>query len=489
MLNTKTKCRFSEWLLPKHRRSTRSGSKWLARSDGKMKSSPLLTLETLEDRTLLSAGALDLTFNGTGSVSIPFTLGGNNAADATAVAIQSDKKIVVVGQANSTTGMDFAVARLNLDGTLDTTFGTGGKFNVNFNGGGLNTDFANAVAIQPDGKIVIAGQGSASGSSKPIALARLNTNGTLDSTFGNGGLASIASPSGIRTVNALAIQPDGKFVVGGAKSPTTSNGRQFVARVLADGSGLDTSFNTTGSIDYGFSLDTVARDEVKGIVLQPDGSIIAAGFAQVGATTTTPTGINNFTAVRILTLGTLDPTFGTGGKFNVSFNLDSTGPNDDEATGVVFQPDGKIVLGGFASVHPSGGVASKDFVALRLNTNGTLDSTFGTNGLVTNIGMFSGANPALARGVGLESDGKIVLAGTVQNPTLDSAFAAARLNPNGTLDNSFGAGGKVLYADATVSGAFAVAIPAQQWQDRHGWRDSRRQRHGYLRGQAINRLQ
>jgi uncharacterized delta-60 repeat protein len=393
-------------------------------------------LETMEDRTVLSPGALDTTFGMGGKATVSF-LPGSNSSRAQGVLVQPDGKLVLAGFAQrSTTDSDFAVARLNANGSLDTGFSATGKSTVSFNLGGGTNAGARAVALQADGKIVVAGFAQRTANNTDFAVARLLANGYLDTGFGSGGKTNFGF--GLGSVNddeatGLVIQPDGKIVVAGFAQRTANDFDFAVARLNADGS-LDTSFNGTGKTNFGFSLSSGAnKDEAFGVALQPDGKIVLVGFAQTSAN-----GFN-FAVARLTAAGALDPAFNGTGKVAVAFNLGGT---NDEGFGVALQGDGRIVVAGFAEV----GQGHFNFAVARLNTDGSLDAAFGTGGKAHVAFALGGGtlNDDEATALAVQPDGRIVVTGFAQRTADDFDFAIARLTANGSLDPSWNGGGKAV---------------------------------------------
>jgi uncharacterized delta-60 repeat protein len=258
-------------------------------------------------------------------------------------------------------------------------------------------DFGLGVAIQPDGKIVTAGNSSATGTfSVAFALSRHSPDGTLDPTFGSGGTVLTSFGPPLSAAADVAVQPDGKIIAVGVA------GSDFaVARYNADGT-LDASFGVGGLVTTDFG----GSDQANGLALQPDGKIVVVGllFGAVGVARYNPD-------------GSLDSTFGTGGKVVT----DAT-PGPDPAFDVKVTSTGKIVVGGSTGFYPGGG----DFLLLRYNADGSLDSSFGSGGIVTTD--FGGADSAFS--IGLSTDGKIVAAG-VTNRSDPGDFAVARYNADG----------------------------------------------------------
>jgi uncharacterized delta-60 repeat protein len=367
---------------------------------------------------------LDSSFGTGGKVVTDF---GDVDVEAHSVVVQTDGKLVAAGFTTDLWGQaDFALARYNSNGSLDGSFGTGGKVTTTFN----DFDFVGAMALQSDGKIVVAGS-TIINNSPDFALARYNSNGTLDATFGSGGKVTTRW-GGPAQVFGVATQSDGKIIATGFAH--LSEGWSFaLVRYNSNGT-LDTTFGTGGKTTTPFAVPSVAQ--TNSLRIQRDGKIVVAGVTFVN-------NVGNFALARYNSNGTLDTTFGTGGKVVTDFGA------DDHAFSVALQADGKIV---------AAGMKGADFALARYNTNGTLDGTFGTGGKV--VTDFAGSGD-LAMGVAIRPDGKIVAVGRTIVPfPQNSAFAVARYNSNGTLDTSFGNGGKATTSFVGSSGdqAFSVAI-------------------------------
>jgi uncharacterized delta-60 repeat protein len=378
-------------------------------------------------------GRLDPTFGPGGKITTHVAPSGS----ASAVALQGDGKIVVVGNAGGTFASEkrtFAVVRYLANGGLDPAFGAGGTLTTDFG----QDDFASpsAVAIQSDGKIVVAGttaKRAADGTAiSHFALARYHSDGRLDLGFGAGGkVVTDFGDDQSSGATVLALQADGKIVAAGGVS-TGGTGDFALVRYHADGS-LDLTFGVGGKVTTDFGGD----DSVSAIAAQPDGKILVAGRTGI------PFGIYHFVMVRYAPDGRLDPAFGTGGK--VTTNL---GGNDFTAV-LALQPDGQIMVA----------VSSNDFILARYTSSGGLDPTFGTGGKVTTD--FGGYDSAAA--VALQEDGKILVAGTTSTFTFEhsfQAFALARYHPDGHLDPAFGPGGKVTTSfDDFVEGRAVAVLP------------------------------
>ena len=390
-----------------------------------------------------AAGDLDTSFGTGGIQTTPI---GTGSDFAFAVAIQTDGKIVAAGQGTSGPSTVVAVARYTIDGALDPSFGTGGKQTTDI---GAGIESAVGVAIQADGKIVVAGI-SSDGTNYDIAVVRYNTDGSLDTNadddplvhFDTDGIQTTPIGAGDDIATGIAIQTDGKIVIGGY----SDNGTNYdfaVVRYNTDGS-LDTSFGTGGkqTTDIG-----AGNDVAEGVAIQSDGKIVTAGYSLNGVDP-------DFAVVRYNTDGSLDTNADDDPP--VHFDTDGIqttpiGAGYDLARAVVIQTDQKIVAGGTTDNG-----TNYDFALVRYNTDGSLDTSFGTGGKQTTP---IGAGDGSALEVVIQTDGKIVAAGQGTNGTID--FAVVRYNPNGSLDTSFGTGGKqTTPIGALDDRAYTVAIQA-----------------------------
>lgn len=378
--------------------------------------------------TILSVGVnaapgdLDITF-GTGGRVITQT---GNSDKVNALAIQADGKIVVAGKRELPLYGSF-LARYYSDGSLDQSFGVGGFVDDAAHGGHLT--YLNAVAIQTDGKIVAAGYFYESGGCMRDQswIVRYNADGSRDTTFGGDG----AIEYGYLWVNScplnsyhhgLAIQNNGKIVAAGSAKNASSNFDFAAMRLNADGT-LDASFNLDGTAT--FPIGTGNDIAYAAAIHSNTGKIVLAGYSYKSSTS------NDFAMVMLNSQGLYDLSFGNGGKITTDFV-----GNDDRANAVAFQTDGKIIAAGQQS-NASTGV---DFALARYNSNGTLDSSFGTGGKVKTV---FGAFYDIAYGINVRADGKIVAAGYGRDwSDMNANFAVARYNANGTLDTSFSGDGK-----------------------------------------------
>jgi uncharacterized delta-60 repeat protein len=359
-----------------------------------------------------ATGDLDPSFGGDGKVTT--AISGHDYG--TALAIQDDGKLVVVGVANSSaTGDDFAVVRYNTDGTLDSTFGGDGKVTTNLNPHSSRHDRAEDVDIQDDGKIVVVGMHT----EDPCCfgewgIVRYRADGTPDITFDSDGIKTIDIGSNNDRGRAVAVQDDGKIVVAG-EDDNGGGATLIVARLTSNGD-WDTTFGGDGKVGPLFGN---WYELPRTVLLPDDGKIVVAGHTHTSLVN------GKWFLVRYKTNGDLDPTFGTGGKVTTNFG------GNDISGAAVLQGDGKIVMVGYTNA------ASSDYriAVARYNHNGTLDTTFGDGGKVTTD---LGSEDDFARGVAIQTDGKIVVAGQSGGD-----FIVLRYNGDGTLDTTFGNGGMV----------------------------------------------
>ena len=340
-------------------------------------------------------GTVDTGFGKDGVVTTDFQSGSNDYGAA--IAVQSDGKIVAAGRSNKGAARDFGLARYNADESLDTGFGSGGTVTTDFASG---EDRPYAVAIQPDGKIVVVGYAN-NGSDNDFAIARYTADGSLDSSFHGDGKVVTALGSGNDRARAVAVRPDGKIVVGGG-----IGGDFAVARYNADGS-LDASFGGDANNDNtpdGYVTTTLssADDTALAVALQPGGEIVAAGAATVG-------GDYDFAVARYTADGAPDTSFGTvGGSARTGYATTPMSDDRDIAYGVLLRGDGTIVVTGWAGSTAGGVDRPLDFALARYTADGSLDTGFGAGGrVITPIGP----GDDRAYGAALQPDGKIVLAG------------------------------------------------------------------------------
>ena len=360
-----------------------------------------------------SDGSLDTSLNSDGTIT---TAVGKGTCKGEGVALQEDGKIVVVGYSFNTGGQScFTVLRYGTDGSLDTSFADSGKVVTSVAKNGS----ADSVAMQGDGKIVVAGNSFIDGGNNDFAVVRYNANGTLDTTFNQTGKAT-ADFGAHDLGHSVAVHGDGRIVVAGYS--TNESKKQCALACFKANGNLDASFNGTGKVTTNFGGDGDA--EGQGVATQSDGKTVVVGYATVA-------GVQRFAVERYKTDGALDTSFGGTGRVQTAVGI--SGSN---ATGVALQKDGKIVVAGYA-VNNSGRVY--DFACLRYNADGSLDQSFGDHGKVT-TDVGDGKATSLA-----VQDNKIIVAGSAYDGD-NNEFAVVRYNASGKLDTSFNSAGSVLTA-------------------------------------------
>lgn len=327
----------------------------------------------------LPGGALDTSFNGTGTV---ITAIGSSFALANAVAVQRDGKIVAAGACSSGNQIDFCLARYLPDGSLDPGFNGTGKVNTPLP---FDSSAVSAIVLQPDGRIVVAGACNVGGTSH-FCVARYLASGPLDLTFGSIGATYAPIGDAASTAYAVALQPDGRILIAGECTRFGVNAF-CTARINPDTALFDTTFGFGGTV-----TTTIAPgvQTVKALALQADGKIVVGGTCSNGSN-------NDFCIARYLASGTLDTTFNLTGVV-----ISAIGASEDIATTLAIQPDGKIVVAGTCW-----NATSFDFCVSRYLGTGERDYSFPNGRVITGIGAGSDE----ARAIVLQPDGKMVVAG------------------------------------------------------------------------------
>lgn len=373
----------------------------------------LITLSVVLGLNAQNPANLDMTFGNNG-----FAINAIVSSDekVAAMALQADGKILVAGDARIDNKFNLAVTRLNADGTPDATFGTSGSAYTLIG----TQSFGKSVAVQEDGKIVVGGY--ILQSSYKAVVVRFNENGQLDETFGDAGKLVL---EGLSNSESCALQSDGKIIIAGHK-----NDMFGIARVNTDGT-IDATFGTNG---YAVTqVPTYSMSYIKAVGVQADGKIIGVGMS-VG-----PDGYD-FSSARFNTDGSLDTGFANSGFLAVDFGGTYSA---DFGTSLTFQEDGKIVIGGHQEYSLIPGIPEYDAVVIRLNTDGSYDNTFGTNGKAL---IHINKEASYVSGVTLQADGKILITGqyTIYSEEMADIYVA-RLNDNGSIDTSFGNDGHIIY--------------------------------------------
>jgi uncharacterized delta-60 repeat protein len=373
--------------------------------------SVILALATLMASALpahaLSPGDLDPTFGKDGK-----TTALSRGSAGYAVLIDPHGRVVTAGYTLNARP-DFVVARFLQNGTLDTTFGNLGRTILDLGG----ADYAYALGLQADGKIVLAGESDTAGRSK-IALARFNSNGKVDTTFGGDGSVLTSFGKDQQAANAVMVTPDGKIAVAGFTSAGT-NARSAMVRYGPSGR-LDPTFGGDGRV----SFDLSSSDEQFESISWDEANYVLAGYAEIGLTPA-------FSVARVTGTGRLDTQFSQNG-----FTTTDVTSGADLGYDMLRQPDGKIVVAGRV-----GNSGRDDWGVVRYLPNGGIDRTWGNKGTV--ITSF-GKSFDVAYGIAIQANGKIVVAGRVHRTTTGSDFGVVRYNSDGSVNLPFGSDGKAI---------------------------------------------
>jgi uncharacterized delta-60 repeat protein len=370
---------------------------------------------------------LDPTFGSFGITTTNVNSGDDAAAD---VVLQADGKIVAAGFSEQGGKFVFTVIRYATTGAVDASYGTGGTTNIAFGDNAI----AQHVVIQSDGKVIVGGVmfGDLGAPDDAIALTRLDTTGALDPTFGTGGKVLTDLTPSYDSADAMALQSDGKLVVGSSSADGSGNAHFNIVRYLPDGS-LDATFGSGGHVTTIVGTFDIIGD----VLVQPDGKIVAVGES------TGP----NAVAVRYLANGTLDAGFGTAGIVRTTFS-----PAMLLANAAVLQPDGAIVIAGNSS--------DGNFAIARLTPTGSVDGAFASGG----IGYADlGAND-IPTDMVRRPDGRFVVSGEVvrsPDPDPDIDIGVATWLPNGSPDAAFGTAGRLAFSlGAGVDQSLGIALQA-----------------------------
>ena len=362
---------------------------------------------------------LDQDFNGVGYNATNMIVGGDDNAEC--LTIQNDGKILVAGYG-------LRVARYNTDGTLDTSFNTIGSTAPFGNNGSLN--FIKQIIITPSNKILVVG--GIYTNKFYLYLAQYNLNGTLDTTFGTNGRKNIdVGPSVTLTIGNAIYTSDNMILV--ATTSYLTEGDFNIIKCNKFGI-LEPSFGGTGIV----SIDGISNDQEGRIALRSDGKILLSGNSNANPAIGT---FRQHVLMLFNQVGTLDTTFGTNGKSFTNFATN----NSQEIRSILLLNDDSLLISGH---YYTGNASRNDGFVSKLNSDGTIDSSFGENGIslvsFTDANSSIGNNDFINAAT-IQSDGKIVIAGLSNGSGSDFKFCVARFNPQGTIDTTFGTDGKMLF--------------------------------------------
>jgi uncharacterized delta-60 repeat protein len=383
------------------------------------------------------AGSLETTtFNASNGFVVNNSISPSAADYGNSVAVQSDGKIVAAVVTNDNI---FKIVRYNADGTLDGGFGTGGIKSLYLNG--TDECQSHAIAIQSDGKIIVAGY-TWTIASRDFALIRLNaTDGSLDGTFGNYSagvsitqIGSITGNAGTDIIKSIAILPDNSIIAAGYSWNGTNN--DFVVAKYDANGGLVTGFGASS----GYTVtDINGNDIANKVAITSTGQIVVAGASNQGGSSA------DYALVRYTSGGSLDGTFNPTGT---TPGIVTSGlANNDEGYGLAIQSDDYIVITGKIT---TASFSTTDLFLARYKTDGTLDGGFGTAGITyTNFG--SGFANDEGHGVAIQTDGKIVVGGSTDGNSSSYDFMVARYKTDGTIDGTFGTSGNAGLTATTLT--------------------------------------
>jgi uncharacterized delta-60 repeat protein len=400
-----------------------------------------LVLETLTDRITPGAGSLDPEFGTGGLVTTPL---GPNDDRAFRVRADDDGKYVVGGYSGNGSDTDFALVRYSAGGTLDSSFGTGGRAATPF---GAGDDGIYDFQFDETGRIVAVGYGF-NGSDTDFALVRYTADGTLDESFGTAGVVTTPAGPGNDYARSVAFDSLGRIVVGGWGSAAGGQFNFVVARYAADGT-PDASFGTAGQV---VSVLSAGPDMVNSLALDAAGRVIVAGQYHDGVR-------YQFALARYDEAGVLDPTFGgSGGTVGTAIST-----RDSGIQAVALDDAGRIVAGGWGYNAPT-----DDLALARYNPDGSLDGSFGFGGKVmTPVGPDYDTIQSLQ----IDAAGRLVVGGYASNGG-DYDFLVARYLPNGLLDPAFGTAGVVRtplgaaddqIESLAIDAAGRIVVAGQSW--------------------------
>ena len=408
------------------------------------------------------SGVLDTSFNSNGFVTHHSVAGGNGNDAALDVQIDSQGRIVVAGYSDNDISVDedwdMVIWRYNSDGTLDSSFGSAGFVFHHNAAGGDGNDMGYSLALDTTGRIIVTGSSkTSSGTSRDFAVWRYTPEGDLDTTFSDDGVVTKDGLSGQNDIHEwspdLTIDSNGRILVVGS-SNSSAGYHMVVLRLNVDGS-VDNTFDSDGIVTYRNAAGGDFSDYGFAIATDSDNKIVVAGKSDSdpGA------GVENYDLVvwRFNEDGSLDTGFN-----NVGFSIHSNAAGGDgyeHPDAIVIDGDGKILITGYSDNNSENGnvVEDRDLVIWRFNSNGTIDTAFGNNGVAIVDNMAGGNGLDVGKDILIDAYEKILVAGNSYNGT-DNDLAICRFNTDGTLDTSFGTAGILSFDGGFADEAAGIAI-------------------------------
>jgi uncharacterized delta-60 repeat protein len=382
---------------------------------------------------------LDTTFNSVGYATHNGAAGGVGTDRGNSIAIQPDGKYVIAGNSrNAAANDDMAIWRYNSDGSLDTTFNSVGYAVHNSAAGGNSHDLGQSISIQSDGKYVVAGYSRNVAANNDMVIWRYNTNGSLDTTFNSVGYVVHNNAAGGNSHDlgqSISIQSDGKYVVAGYSRNVAANDDMAIWRYNTDGT-LDTTFNSVGYATHHNAAGGNGSDVGSLIAIQSDGKYVITGYSLSAATNT------DMVIWRYNSDGSLDTTFNSVG-YAVHAGA-AGGSAADAGNSIAVQAEGKYVVTGYST----NAAADQDMVIWRYNTDGSLDTTFNSVGYTVHNSAAGGIGSDIGSLIVIQVDGKCVVSGYSTNAAANHDMAIWRYNSDGSLDTTFNSVGYFIHNSA-----------------------------------------
>ncbi len=394
------------------------------------------------------------TFGNNGVVVHDSAAGGNSEDVGWSITIDGQGKILVAGHSkNASFNEDMVIWRINADGTLDNSFGNNGVVVHNGAAGGNSNDRGTSIVIDSNGRIVVAGY-SFNGSNIDMVIWRYNPDGTLDNSFGNNGIVVHDNAAGGNDNDwgfSITTDSQNRVLVTGTSFNASNNYDMVIWRYNSNGT-LDNTFGNNGVVVHDSAAGGNGNDIGSSIVVDSNGKIVVAGYSFNGSD-------NDMVVWRFNANGTLDNSFGNNGI--VVHNSAAGGNGDDIGKSVAIDSSGKVLVTGL-SKNING---DYDMVVLRFNADGTLDNSFGNNGIVVHNDASGGNGNDRGYSISIDSQGKIIVTGNSMNSNGNDDMAVWKLNADGSLDNTFGNSGIVVHNNAGGGngndGGYSLTIDSQ----------------------------
>jgi uncharacterized delta-60 repeat protein len=387
----------------------------------------------------VASGILDDTFGNNGIVVHNNAAGGNSHDGGNSIYVDSTGKIYVTGASvNSSNNQDMVIWRYNSNGSLDNTFGNNGIVVHNNAAGGNSSDYGESIYVDSTGKIYVTGFSVNSSNNQDMVIWRYNSNGGLDNTFGNNGIVVHNNAAGGNSSDygeSIYVDSTGKIYVTGFSVNSSNNQDMVIWRYNSNGS-LDNTFGNNGIVVHNNAAGGNSSDYGESIYVDSTGKIYVTGFSVNSS--------NNQDMViwRYNEEGKLDKAFGEGGI--VVHDNAAGGKGWDGGSSIYVDKEGRIYVTGY-SRNSSG---NDDMVIWRYNSNGTLDNSFDSDGIVVHNNAAGGNNDDVGNSIYVDSTGKIYVTGSSWNGRYDDDMVIWRYNSNGSLDTSFGNNGIVVHHNA-----------------------------------------